>query len=63
MAKPSATDAASTIAHPAPQLQGGHGYLEDYPLERVVRDLRVRPILEGTNEIMRVIIARGMFQP
>ena len=44
------------------QLYGGYGYLQDYPLERIVRDLRVHQILEGTNEIMRVIIARELLR-
>jgi alkylation response protein AidB-like acyl-CoA dehydrogenase len=44
------------------QIHGGYGYLKDYPVERVVRDLRVHQILEGTNEIMRVITAREMFR-
>ena len=48
------------IADEALQLHGGYGYLKDYPLERIVRDLRVHRILEGTNEIMRVIVAREM---
>jgi alkylation response protein AidB-like acyl-CoA dehydrogenase len=58
MAKRFATDAGFEIANQALQLHGGYGYLKDYPLERIVRDLRVHQILEGTNEIMRVIIAR-----
>ena len=62
MAKRFATDAAFDIANGALQLHGGYGYLKDYPLERIVRDLRVHQILEGTNEIMRVIIAREMFK-
>ncbi|MDB5455130.1 MAG: acyl-CoA dehydrogenase domain protein [Caulobacter sp.] len=62
MAKRFATDAGFSIANDALQLHGGYGYLQDYPLERVVRDLRVHQILEGTNEIMRVIIAREMFR-
>ncbi|WP_374578186.1 isobutyryl-CoA dehydrogenase [Phenylobacterium sp.] len=62
MAKRFATDAGFEIANQALQLHGGYGYLKDYPLERVVRDLRVHQILEGTNEIMRVIIAREMFR-
>jgi len=62
MAKRFATDAAFTIANDALQLHGGYGYLRDYPLERLVRDLRVHQILEGTNEIMRVIIAREMYR-
>ena len=60
MAKRLATDACFHIADEALQLHGGYGYLKDYPLERIVRDLRVHRILEGTNEIMRVIIAREM---
>src|SRR5665213_1853493 len=63
MAKRFATDAAFEVANQALQLHGGYGYLKDYPLERVVRDLRVHQILEGTNEIMRVIIARELFKP
>ncbi len=62
MAKRFATDAGSRIANDALQLHGGYGYLKDFPLERHVRDLRVHQILEGTNEIMRVIIAREMFR-
>lgn len=62
MAKRFATDAGFQIANDALQLHGGYGYLQDYPLERIVRDLRVHQILEGTNEIMRVIIAREMFR-
>jgi alkylation response protein AidB-like acyl-CoA dehydrogenase len=63
MAKRFATDAAFEVANQALQLHGGYGYLKDYPLERIVRDLRVHQILEGTNEIMRVIIARELFKP
>ncbi len=62
MAKRFATDACFDIADQALQLHGGYGYLKDYPLERILRDLRVHRILEGTNEIMRVIIAREMFR-
>ncbi|MCY1647343.1 isobutyryl-CoA dehydrogenase [Caulobacter sp. SL161] len=62
MAKRFATDAGFQVANDALQLHGGYGYLQDYPLERLVRDLRVHQILEGTNEIMRVIIAREMFR-
>jgi hypothetical protein len=62
MAKRFATDAGFDVANQALQLHGGYGYLKDYPLERIVRDLRVHQILEGTNEIMRVIIAREMFK-
>jgi alkylation response protein AidB-like acyl-CoA dehydrogenase len=60
MAKRYASDAAFKIANDALQIHGGYGYLKDFPLERHVRDLRVHQILEGTNEIMRVIIAREM---
>lgn len=60
MAKRLTTDACFQIADQALQLHGGYGYLKDYPLERIVRDLRVHRILEGTNEIMRVIIAREL---
>ena len=60
MAKRFVTDACSKVADEALQLHGGYGYLHDYGIEKIVRDLRVHRILEGTNEIMRVIIARGM---
>ena len=62
MAKRFATDVGSEVANQALQLHGGYGYLKDYPLERIVRDLRVHQILEGTNEIMRVIISREIFR-
>ncbi|HLK23187.1 MAG TPA: acyl-CoA dehydrogenase family protein [Caulobacteraceae bacterium] len=62
MAKRFATDAGFEVANQALQLHGGYGYLKDYPLERIVRDLRVHQILEGTNEIMRVIIARELLR-
>jgi len=62
MAKRFATDTGSKIANDALQLHGGYGYLKDFPAERHVRDLRVHQILEGTNEIMRVIVAREMFR-
>jgi alkylation response protein AidB-like acyl-CoA dehydrogenase len=58
MAKRFATDAGFQIANEALQLHGGYGYLADYGVEKIVRDLRVHQILEGTNEIMRVIISR-----
>ncbi len=60
MAKRFATDAGFEICNQALQIHGGYGYLNDFPLERHVRDLRVHQILEGTNEIMRVIIARKL---
>jgi alkylation response protein AidB-like acyl-CoA dehydrogenase len=62
MAKRFATDAGFEVANQALQLHGGYGYLQDFPLERVVRDLRVHQILEGTNEIMRVIVSRELFR-
>lgn len=60
MAKRFATDTGSRVADEALQLLGGYGYLSDYGIEKIVRDLRVHRILEGTNEIMRVIIARHL---
>jgi hypothetical protein len=60
MAKRFATDAGFDICNQALQLLGGYGYLKDYPVERYLRDARVHQILEGTNEIMRVIIARRL---
>ncbi|MEQ8799603.1 MAG: acyl-CoA dehydrogenase family protein [Salinisphaeraceae bacterium] len=61
MAKRFATDAGFNICNDALQLHGGYGYIREYPLERMIRDLRVHQILEGTNEIMRLVIARRMF--
>ena len=60
MAKRVATDAGFQVANDALQMLGGYGYLAEYGIEKIVRDLRVHQILEGTNEIMRLIIARGM---
>ncbi|MFZ4121110.1 MAG: acyl-CoA dehydrogenase family protein [Caulobacterales bacterium] len=60
MAKRFVTDAGFRVANDALQIHGGYGYLKDYEVERIVRDVRVNQILEGTNEIMRVIIAREM---
>ncbi|WP_136709730.1 acyl-CoA dehydrogenase family protein [Agromyces sp. H66] len=60
MAKRYATDAAFGVANSALQLHGGYGYLREYGIERVVRDLRVHQILEGTNEIMRLIVGRNL---
>ncbi|TPJ80111.1 isobutyryl-CoA dehydrogenase [Mesorhizobium sp. B2-6-2] len=60
MAKRFVTDIGFDIANQALQLHGGYGYLHDYGIEKLVRDLRVHQILEGTNEIMRVIIARAL---
>jgi alkylation response protein AidB-like acyl-CoA dehydrogenase len=62
MAKRVATDAGFEAANDALQLLGGYGYLADYGVEKLVRDLRVHQILEGTNEIMRVIVARGLIE-
>ena len=60
MAKRFATDAGFNVCNEALQLHGGYGYIREYPLERLLRDARVHQILEGTNEIMRVIIGRRM---
>lgn len=60
MAKRLATDVGFRVANEALQLHGGYGYMRDYQIERYLRDLRVHQILEGTNEIMRVIIARKL---
>jgi len=62
MAKRYVTDAGFEVANEALQIHGGYGYLKDYEVERMVRDLRVHQILEGTNEIMRVIIAREILK-
>jgi alkylation response protein AidB-like acyl-CoA dehydrogenase len=60
MAKRIATDTGFEVANEALQVHGGYGYLADYGIEKIVRDLRVHQILEGTNEIMRLIVARGL---
>lgn len=62
MAKRLVTDKGFEIVNDALQLHGGYGYLKDYPLERMLRDVRVHQILEGTNEIMRVIVARDLLR-
>ncbi|MEP1356383.1 MAG: acyl-CoA dehydrogenase family protein [Tateyamaria sp.] len=62
MAKKFVTEAGSRIVDQCLQLHGGYGYLADYGIEKLVRDLRVHQILEGTNEIMRVIVARDMLK-
>jgi alkylation response protein AidB-like acyl-CoA dehydrogenase len=62
MAKRFATDIAFRVANSALQLHGGYGYLADYGIEKVVRDLRVHQILEGTNEIMRLIVGRSLLE-
>ncbi len=60
MAKRFATDAGFRICDEALQLHGGYGYLRDFPIERFLRDVRVHQLLEGTNEIMRLIVARRL---
>ncbi len=60
MAKRVATDTGFEVANHALQIHGGYGYLADYGIEKIVRDLRVHQILEGTNEVMRMIVARGL---
>ena len=60
MAKRFVTDTAFDVANDALQLHGGYGYLHEYGIEKVVRDLRVHQILEGTNEIMRVVVSRAL---
>ena len=61
-AKRFATDTGFNVANQALQLHGGYGYLAEYGIEKIVRDLRVHQILEGTNEIMRMIVARGLLK-
>ena len=63
MAKRFATDMCSKITNDALQLHGGYGYLKDYPIEQIVRDLRVHQILEGTNQVMRMIVSRSLLRP
>ncbi|MCL5272956.1 MAG: acyl-CoA dehydrogenase family protein [Gammaproteobacteria bacterium] len=63
MAKRLSTDLCFNICNQALQLYGGYGYIQDYPIERYFRDLRVHQILEGSNEIMRLIIAKQFFSP
>jgi len=62
MAKKLATDSGSSIVDRALQMFGGYGYLQDYPIERFWRDLRVHRILEGTNEVMRMIVGRDLLK-
>ena len=61
-AKKLCTETGSEVADQCLQLHGGYGYLGDYGIEKIVRDLRVHQILEGTNEIMRLITARALIQ-
>src|SRR5207248_5122905 len=60
MAKRLATDSGFAVVNGCLQLHGGYGYLRDHPIERVLRDVRVHQILEGTNEIMRLIVSRDL---
>jgi alkylation response protein AidB-like acyl-CoA dehydrogenase len=62
MAKRFATDAGFEIVNGCLQLHGGYGYLRDHPVERVLRDVRVHQILEGSNEIMRLIVSRDLVE-
>jgi alkylation response protein AidB-like acyl-CoA dehydrogenase len=62
MAKRLVTDTGFSVVNDALQLHGGYGYLRDYPVERMLRDVRVHQILEGSNEIMRVIVARELLR-
>jgi len=62
MAKRFATDTGFQVCNEALQIHGGYGYIQDYPIQRYMRDVRVHQILEGTNEIMRVIIARRLLR-
>ena len=62
MAKRLATDAGFEVVNGCLQLHGGYGYLRDHPIERVLRDVRVHQILEGTNEIMRLIVSRDLLE-
>ena len=62
MAKCYATDAGFRIVNEALQLHGGYGYIREYPIERILRDLRVHQILEGTNEVMRLIVSRHLLK-
>jgi butyryl-CoA dehydrogenase len=62
MAKRFGTDVGFEVANQALQLHGGYGYLSEYGVEKIVRDLRVHQILEGTNEVMRLIVARKLVE-
>ncbi len=63
MAKLFATDNCFDIVNTALQMHGGYGYLKDYPVEQYLRDCRVNQILEGTNQVMQVIISRALLRP
>ena len=62
MAKRLATDLCFEVCNQAIQIYGGYGYIKDYPVERLMRDARVHQILEGSNEIMRVILSRSILE-
>ena len=62
MAKRMATDLCFEVCNQAIQIYGGYGYIKEYPVERLMRDARVHQILEGTNEIMRVILSRNILE-
>ena len=62
MAKKHTTEECFDLVDNCLQMHGGYGYLRDYPIERVLRDIRVHRILEGTSEIMLLIIARNLFK-
>lgn len=62
MAKRTATDVGFQVCNEALQIHGGYGYLKEFPVERYLRDVRVHQILEGTNEIMRLIISRDLLK-
>jgi len=60
MAKLFATDSCFEVVNQALQMHGGYGYLKDYPIEQFLRDIRVNQILEGTNQVMQMLIARSV---
>ncbi len=62
MAKKHTTEECFALVDSCLQMHGGYGYLKDYPVERILRDIRVHRILEGTSEIMQLIVARNLFK-